>query len=161
MSDLKRKISYGRILYAIFGIIISAFLGYYFSDRLENKADALSYIATVFSILAGVIIAIISILGEPTMILESSWRKDFIAARETQRKLHRHTDIFILYVILLAFLFVFSLSQQNDKYYKYIQFVCFFLTCFSFWISLSLPSSLKEIQKKRMEDAISAKKTAS
>ncbi len=158
MSEEKRKIAYGRIIYAAIGACVSVALSYFFSQRLTNEVDVLSYVATVFSILAGVVIAIISILGDPSMILDSSWRKDFFSAKETQRKLHRHTDLFLLYVILLAAIFAFALIERSDDIYRYAQFLCFFLICFAFWMSLSLPGSLKEIQRKRMDDAINAKK---
>lgn len=160
MTTKKRDTSYGRILYAVIGVAVSLLLAYFFSDRLKNGADIISYVATVFSILAGVVIAVVSILGEPSMIAESSWRKDFLAARETQRKIHRHTDLFVVYIILLATLFLFSLTDPSDKIYRYTQFASFALICLSFWMSLSLPYSLKHIQKKRMDNAIDAKRTA-
>ncbi|HEV2505325.1 MAG TPA: hypothetical protein VGV39_19770 [Mesorhizobium sp.] len=158
MNDGKRNIAYGRIAFILIGIVVSSVASFFFGERLENQIDILSFVATVFSILAGVVIAIISILGDPSMLLGNSWRKDFFAARETQRKLHRHTDIFILYVILLLTIFVFSLVKMTDLLYPYFQMASFFLICFSFWMSLSLPRSLKEIQRKRMEDAVAAKR---
>ncbi|MBB5703447.1 hypothetical protein FHS76_003350 [Ochrobactrum daejeonense] len=157
MNKKKREIEYGRIAYAASGVLISLGLSYLFSDRLKNTADIISYVATVFSILAGVVIAIVSILGEPSMIAESSWRKDFYAAKEIQRKIHRHTDVFVLYIVLLSALFVFSLLSPSDSIFKYIQSSCFFLISLSFWMSLSLPFSLKAIQQKRMNKAIASR----
>lgn len=135
-------------------MIISAAATLLFGDRLTNGADVLSFIATIFSILAGVLIAVISILGDPSMLLDQSWRHSYLSATETQRKIHRQTDIFIVYVVLLISLFVFMLADPKASSFWYIQHMTFFLTVLAFIASLTLPYSLRAIQKTRLEKAI-------
>lgn len=150
----KRDIAWNRIWCAAVAVIVSAVASTVFGDRLTNGADVLSFIATIFSILAGVLIAVISILGDPSMLLDQSWRHSYLSATETQRKIHRQTDIFIVYVLLLISLFVFLLADPKAASFWYIQHATFFLTVLAFIASLTLPYSLKGIQKMRLDKAI-------
>jgi MFS family permease len=156
----KRPIAYGRVLATGGGILVSGVLTYFFSDRLENTADVMAIIATIFSILAAALIAIVSILGDPSMLIDHSWRYNSLLADEVQRKLHRKSDIFILYIIILGLLFAFVLTDKCSLVYPWMQRAVFFFSTLGFLASLSLPHSLKEIQRKRLQDAIAAKKAA-
>ena len=149
-----RKIAYGRIIVIGLCLVSSPILTIFFSDRLTNKADVLALIAANFAILAGVFVAIISILGDPSMLLDQSWRHSYLSAEETQRKIHRQTDIFIIYIILLSALFVFLLCPEGSVQYRIAQIVCFFLTSLAFQASLTLPFSLRSIQRQRLNKAI-------
>jgi hypothetical protein len=137
-------------------ILVAGVATYYFGGRLKNDTDVLSFIATIFSILAGVLIAIVSILGDPSMILDQSWRHSYLSAKETQRKIHRQTDIFVVYICLLVSLFVFMLIDPAGDAFWYFQRISFFLTALAFLASLSLPFTLRAIQKDRLNRAIQA-----
>ncbi len=144
-----------RIIGTVMAVAIASIVTYFFGSLLKNEADVLSFIASIFSILAGVLIAVISILGDPSMLLDHSWRHSYLSAAETQRKIHRQTDIFIVYVSLLISLFVFMLVDPAGDLYWYIQHLSFFLTTLAFMASLSLPYTLRAIQKTRLDRAVS------
>lgn len=150
----KRKIAWLRAAIFITALIISVTITLLFGDKLKNNVDVLSFIATIFSILAAVLIAVISILGDPSMVLDSSWRHGYLSAAETQRKIHRQTDIFILYIILLMSLFIFMLIDPTSSSFWLVQHITFFLTVLAFILSLTLPYSLISIQKARLKKAI-------
>jgi len=150
----QRDIAWGRIAGTVSAVVIASVATYLFGNLLTNKADVLSFIASIFSILAGVLIAVISILGDPSMLLDHSWRHSYLSAAETQRKIHRQTDIFIVYVSLLISLFIFMLVDPAGDFYWYIQHLSFFLTVLAFVASLSLPYTLRGIQKTRLDRAI-------
>jgi hypothetical protein len=151
----KRSIAWLRIAGVILAVGLSFGFTYFFGATLTNKPDVLSFIASIFSILAGVLIAVISILGDPSMLLDQSWRHSYLSAGETQRKIHRQTDIFVVYVSLLMTLFVFLLTDPEAKIFWYVQHLAFFLTTLAFFASLSLPYTLRAIQKNRLNKAIS------
>lgn len=150
----KRKFSFRRAGFISIAVVSSFILTYLFSDHLSNKPDVLGIVATIFSIFAGVLIAVISILGDPSMLLDHSWRHSYLSAQETQRNLHRQTDIFILYVILLVAVFVFMICDQEGRVFVYVQRCVFFLISLAFFGSLSLPFTLKEIQRARLDRVI-------
>ena len=149
-----RETDWGRVIGTAAAVLVAAGATVFFGSGLSNEPDVLSFIATIFSILAGVLIAVISILGDPSMLLDQSWRHSYLSATETQRKIHRQTDIFIVYVVLLISLFVFMLIDPASRAYWYMQRVTFFLTVLAFIASLSLPFSLRAIQKTRLDKAI-------
>lgn len=153
-----RKIAWGRINFSIIAIGVSLVATVAFGERLNNDPDTIGIIATVFSILSGVLIAVISILGDPSMIMDQSWRHSYLKSQEIQRKLHRNTDIFLLYIVLLATSLAFVLVDAADPLFVWLQRACFFLIVLAFVASLSLPFSLKKIQSQRLAEAIEAMK---
>lgn len=157
----KRPTAWRRIIFYGIAVFVSAVLTYFYGNLLTNETDVLGIVATIFSILAGVLIAVISILGDPSMLLDQSWRHSYFSAAETQRQLHRQTDIFIVYIVLLIGLFVFMLCDELSPWFWYIQHAVFFLTSLAFIASLSLPYTLKSIQKLRLQRVIDGLKPAS
>jgi MFS family permease len=149
-----RKIAVGRIAWAMAGVAVSCVATYFFADMLSNAPEVLGVIAAIFSILAGVLIAVVSILGDPSMLLDQSWRHSYLSAEETQRKIHRQTDVFLVYVLLLVTLFAFMLCPKASDAYRPLQLATFFLTTLAFFASLSLPFTLRAIQKTRLDRAI-------
>lgn len=157
-----RGIAWTRINFTIGSGAVALIATAAFGDRLTNDAGVLGIIATIFSILSGVLIAVISILGDPSMIMDQSWRHSYVKASEVQRKLHRNTDIFVLYVTLLGCLLIFALMKVDDPLYWFVQRASFFLTVLGFFASLALPYALTAIQKQRLEAAVdAARKSAS
>lgn len=157
----RRKFAVGRIFFTATATLVAIVATYFFRDLLNNSSDTIGLIATIFSILAGVLITIISVLGDPSMLIDPSWRQNYLAAQETQRRLHRKTDVFILYVLLLASALVFHLvPDEKSEAYAPFQAATFFLTCMSFLFSLQLPYDLMGIQKERMRRAVQQKKNA-
>lgn len=150
----KRDIAWWRINFGLAIFVLSLFATINFGDRLPNTPDVIGIIATIFSILSGVLIAVISILGDPSMLMDQSWRHSYVRAKEVQRKLHRNTDVFVLYVVLLAVIFIYALMRESDPLYDFAQRVSFFLTIAAFLASLSLPYSLMAVQKQRLAAAI-------
>ncbi len=158
MTDTQqRSIAWGRLAYTVSSVIGASVLTYYFGCELQNTSEIITVIGSVFSILAGVLIAIVSILGDPSMLMDQSWRHSYLASREIQRKLHRKVDIFVLYILILAALFVFAMLTKASPLYVYVQHATFFLTVLGFFASASLPFSLVKIQKDRLDAAIKAR----
>lgn len=149
-----RNLARGRIVWAALSVLASGVATYFFGDMLSNDPDVLGVIAAIFSILAGVLIAVVSILGDPSMLLDQSWRHSYLSAEETQRKIHRQTDVFLIYVVLLITLFAFMLCVESSDVYRPLQLATFFLTTLAFFASLSLPFTLRAIQKTRLDRAI-------
>lgn len=154
----ERHLASGRITWIVCSLVASGALTYFFRETLTNKPEILGVVAAIFSILAGVLIAVISILGDPSMLLDQSWRHSYLSAQETQRKIHRQTDVFIIYVLLLVSLFAFMLCPTALPLYAWLQGVTFFLTVLAFLASLTLPFILRSIQKDRLDRVIKSMK---
>lgn len=93
------------------------------------------------------------------MLIDQSWRHSYLSAGETQRKIHRQTDLFVLYIVQLATLFIFMVTDKNSDFYVFAQHGTFFLTILGFFASLALPFTLRGIQKERLDRAIDQAKS--
>lgn len=154
----KRRIAWGRISLSLLFFATSGIVTWLFRERLDNTSDTIGLIATVFSILAAVLLTIISILGDPSMLIDQSWRASYLKAKEVQRRIHRKTDLFVLYIVLLISALVFYLVPKCTTTFEVLQATTFFLTSLSFLFSLILPYDLANIQKERMQRAVDSRK---
>lgn len=155
MEKLPRRMAWARISYAIFAFIVSCIVTYLFWSDFHNKSEVIGILTSVFSILARVLIAIVSILGDPGMLMDQSWRSNYIRSGEIQRKLHRKIDIFLLYILILFCAFIFlMIENQDSQLYKIFQIIVLFLSVLGFIFSFLLPYSLIEIQRERLNRAI-------
>jgi len=62
----------------IIGMLICALIGgisaYYIQPHIADNTDVVLVVVTIFSVFAGFLIATITIIGDPIMIHEGSWR---------------------------------------------------------------------------------------
>ena len=59
----------------IFGcFVIGAVAAYYRQPYVRENSDAVLIVTTVFTVFAGFLVAIITILGDPSLVPEGSWR---------------------------------------------------------------------------------------
>lgn len=113
--DWKRTISLSAC------IIFSIFIGLEFHPLIDNNANAVNVIVTIFSILAGFLIAAITFIVEPVINKSSSWEELQLLKPVVKRKMLRHKLLFILYLMTLGCaLFIFLIPDKNSASYKYL-----------------------------------------
>src|SRR5260221_8949379 len=71
-----------------------------------HNPDIVLIIVTVFTVFAGFLIAIITIIGDPIMVREGSWRVAEMGHERMRSRLFSHIVLFLLYLITIAVLFV-------------------------------------------------------
>jgi len=113
----------------------------------------------VFAILAGVLVAVISIIGDPSMLMPGNWRVGFEHAKDIQERISRFAHLFTLYLISI---FLSLLAQFiTDNKIENLDFVfdaLMFFSVLSILLSIPLPYSLMSIQKDRMDEEIRRRK---
>ena len=131
-------------------------------DALRVSEKPSEYIASTFSILAASLFAVISIVGDPSMLLPGSWRTAWKSAKEIQVRLMRLTYLFALYLVVLALLVVSEVveSEQVASLYFVHDLLAYF-SLFAFLLSIWLPFEIREIQTQRLEQEINARKDKS
>ena len=55
------------------GVAISAFIDVRFQPMISNNSDAVNTVVTIFSILGGFLIAVITFIAEPTLKQAKNW----------------------------------------------------------------------------------------
>jgi hypothetical protein len=148
-----------RGIYIIISALFSGVVAYNWGCYLQLSDDALSGIIGLFSILAGVLVAVISIVGDPSMLLPGNWRVGFEHAKDIQDKISRFSYLFTLYILTVFFVIIAQIAKVGNVDQKNIifDFLAFF-SMFGFMLSLPLPFSLMSIQKERMNEEIKRRK---
>jgi len=131
---------------------------------MHQNADAVLIIITVFTVFAGFLIAIITIIGDPIMIPEGSWRLAEGGREKMSRRLILHIVLFVLYLITIGLLFVGAILEKaisEDNIWKlWIERVYLFMAISSFLFTFALPASLLEMQKARYDAEIERRRRA-
>lgn len=151
-----------RGLYIILSAAIASIGTYYAPDVFQKSPAALAGVISVFSILAGVLVAVISIIGDPSMLLTGNWRLGHEHAKEIQKRISNYANLIVLYVVVLIgvlLLMVFKDAQIAGRIW--VSYIVQWLTSFGLLLSIPLPYSLMNIQKDRMNEEIKRRKRSS
>jgi hypothetical protein len=132
-----------RILFIAFAAALAAVAAYCGQPYVNHNADLVVVIATVFSVFAGFLIAVLTIIGDPAMIPDGSWRIAEAKRQNIESRLITHVYLFVLYLVTIGLLFIAVLLQgaldQNDAIRVWIERCYLFFGVFSFVLSFALP----------------------
>ncbi|KAB2761729.1 hypothetical protein F9L00_12700 [Brucella anthropi] len=143
-------------LFFISAATVSIFVGWRYGHLLEQAEDTLSGILSVFSILAGVLVAVISIIGDPSMLLSGSWRTGYTHAEQIQLRLARFSHLVFIYVLTLVLVLVATVLKENKiEGVTVVYQILMGFTVLAVILSLPLPYILMGIQKDRMTAEVS------
>ncbi len=99
---MKRKLAHARMFFLSLGLAGGA-VTFYFSDpAVVGNTEALRILVTIFSILAGMLIAIVTLLGDPSALYAGSWRVASAHRRERLRVLARCEWLFYIYLCVIT-----------------------------------------------------------
>jgi hypothetical protein len=147
-----------RLVFIIFAAVIAAAVAWYGQPYVHHNADFVVIVVTVFTVFAGFLIAIITILGDPSMIPDGSWRIAEARRDNIEKRLLTHVYFFILYLITIGFLFAGVLVQgafeDHNVFRIWIERVYLFFGVFSFILSFALPIGLLKLQRVRVDAEI-------
>lgn len=140
-------------------VFLSAVLAYLGQPLIHGNANAVNVVVTVFSVLAGFLVAIIAIVGDVTVMTPGSWRAVEMNRRLAVTRLNRHKHLFLLYLVTLALIFV-SLLFDKAWASATVWLERFYLGfgTLAFCLSLRLPSTLMGAQLERIELEIEARR---
>lgn len=153
------NIDWKRLLFVGFSILSGVIVGIKGQPYIHNNDQAVNIIVTVFSILAGFLIAIMTIIGEPGVLAGRSWRYHEKNRKNVFARLIRQKWMFYLYIITLGLIFIASLAAKSyPEFVKYIEMVYLGGATVAFILSLGLPSALLRIQLERHDAVLDAKR---
>ncbi|MCA0961972.1 hypothetical protein [Salipiger bermudensis] len=155
-----RRLAPGKIVLLAIVLIVPG-IGVYFGmgDALRASEKPAEYIGVIYSILAASLFAVVSIVGDPSMLMPGNWRQAWQDAKDVQLRLMRLTYLFVLYLIVLALLVASEIIEHAKLESWYIVHDVFaYLATAAFLVSLWLPFEIKEIQILRLEQEIKARR---
>ena len=163
MIDLKR-IDIGRLALILLGAAAMV-LTLSHGDRFaQNNADALRILIMVFSILAGILIAIITLIGDPDSLYGGSWRIASIHRRQILKRLRRYRILFYVYLVVITLAFCTALLRSDEpnslgRISAECQRFALGLGVAALVWSFGLPSAIINAHKERLREAVERRRS--
>lgn len=152
---MKNSIDFAKIRFGIFAVILASLASYLGQPLVHGNEQAVNVVVTVFSVLAGFLVAIIAIVGDPVLLPPGSWRAAELERGKLDRRLVRHKWLFTLYLLTLGLVFFALLLKDKDSsIVLWIERGFLFFGVFAFVLSLALPGSLMKVQRERIDAVI-------
>jgi hypothetical protein len=137
---------------------VGALSAYFAQPYVHQNSDLILIIITVFTVFAGFLIAVITIIGDPIMIREGSWRIAEGGRGTMQQRLLWHVVLFVLYLITIGLLFVGVVLEKALPSYSpilvWIERTYLFVGVTSFLFTFALPLALLQMQQARYDAEI-------
>lgn len=109
---MKRGIAYGRVALLLVGLVTGLGIFFLFGTYIDGNIDAFRMLITLFSILAGFLITIMTITGDPRSLYAGSWRTASMHRREIHRALVRYKWLFYVYLTIIGLTFLATLFER-------------------------------------------------
>lgn len=156
---MKRQLDWSKIRFFSYAVILSCEGAYLAKPLMLENSEALSVIVTAYSILAGFLVGIITMIGDPKSLPSGSWQVARLSSEIIYRRLKRHRFLFTAYLATIALIFLSILLKKNHSDINaFVEYAYLFLAIFCFLYSLKLPSTLMQLQEERIEEEIKARR---
>ncbi|HCF2476722.1 MULTISPECIES: hypothetical protein [Pseudomonas aeruginosa group] len=157
---MKKQLDWSRIRFFCYAVILSCEGAFLAKPLMLENSEALSVIVTAYSILAGFLVGIITMIGDPKSLPSGSWQVARLSSEIIYRRLKRHKLLFTAYLATIALIFLSILLKKNHSYINgFVEYIYLFLAIFCFLYSLKLPSTLMQLQEERIEEEIKARRS--
>ncbi|MEI6829372.1 MAG: hypothetical protein WCK64_05900 [Synechococcaceae cyanobacterium ELA445] len=142
-----------------FAIALSLVFSRVGQPLIHGNQSAVDVIVTVFSILAGFLVAIIAIIGDPASMPKGSWRVAESKMPSIEDKINKQKWLFTGYLVTLGLIFASLLaSKASVQIATILEHIYLFLSSVAFIYSLKLPGFLSRIQRERVDAEIEARR---
>lgn len=137
------NLAWTRLIYIGASAAIAIAAAYYGRDWIIGNSEAVNLIATIFSVLAGFLIAVMALVADDRMIATKTARARYMHSQVIRTKLTRHKLLFQLYLVVMLLAFAVTLKLGlPERIGDAMQCVMLGLATFAFLISFSLPSQI-------------------
>ena len=142
-------------MFAVAVVLWGGLITYFLQPYIHGNQDAINLIVTVFSILAGILVAVITFVGDPNSLPQGSWRVARRASTRTYNRLTRKKQLFSLYLLTLVLIFgAVLIKGKHPEIELWIERIYLFLAICAFIVSFRLPAALMQLQGERIEQEI-------
>ena len=147
------NIAWPRLIYLGASAAVAGAAAYYGRDWIIGNKEAVNLIATIFSVLAGFLIAVMALVADDRMIATKTARARYMQSQVIRTKLTRHKLLFQLYLVVMLLAFAVTLklglpARIGDA----MQCIMLGLATFAFLISFSLPSQITSEYLRKLEE---------
>lgn len=143
-------------MFSVISLFLAGLAAYYVPKTIFSIETLVSVLATVFSVMAGFLIAIFSVLISIT--LPSSWKSLEINRRYILRDLAIFRALFVLYFTtlgLLVLILILDKVQPETPVLLWLKTSCIFVAVVAFLQSLALPKRVSSVYLRHYDQTIS------
>lgn len=159
MSSSGKSVSGYRVVWLVSSLLVSLLAGFYGGEVLRSSEKPSEYIGLLFSVLSASIFAVITIIGDPSMIASGSRRLGYESAKAIQIRVQRLSVVFVVHISTLFLLVISEIVEFKKLESMYWVFgLLAFCASFGFLLALSLPFELAKIQRDRLKQELSSRK---
>ena len=152
-------------------IMVSIVLAKFLQPYINT--DALDVLVNIYSILAGFIVGVIALIGDPTTMPSGDWVQAEKSLKNTMNRLKGTRNLLYVYLMTLFLIFVYKMGsvefgidllksidfegdpeQEIKSIKKQTEFFILFFAFVALFYSFKLPSKLFAIQQFRVEEEI-------
>ena len=143
--------------------ILSGLLAYLGQPCVHGKEKAVELIINVFAILAGFLIAIMTLFSDMRFDEDANWRQIQIREGVQEQRYIKHSLLFYTYLAVLVCVFIVILLAHKEEYENglaifWLERSYLFLACISIFYSVFLPGNLIKSRKEEFKKLMEKKK---
>lgn len=154
-------IAWARVRYATLSAALAALLTPLLLPWYHGNNDARTVLVTVFSILAGFLVAVMAIVADDRSLAGRNWREDTFYLQSIRAQLTRHRLLFQLYLVILVLTFVDALHPHwAENIDLWMERVTIFLSIIGLMFSFRLPEQLTRRHLDRLTRLIEERRLA-
>lgn len=153
----RTRVDWLRLIFFSCSLAAGCVAGWFGQPYIHGNNDAVGVIVNVFSILAGFLVTLMTLLGDPGIYRGRTWRADAAKKSSVYRRLIRHKWLFILYLSVLGLIFVTTLifkTIPDSPVVLWMERLYVGLAAVAFLLSLALPQRLMNLQLAKYEELI-------
>lgn len=151
----EKRISGRKLLLFTLSVVSSAVVGFFSGEPLRLSPVASEYIGLLFSILAASVFAVVSIVGDPSMLLPGRRRLAWESAEAIQIQIQKLSVVFSVHLIVLLLLVISEIVRaHNFANFYWVFNLLGGLATLGFLLSFGLPFELGAIQRERLRSEI-------
>ncbi|MCG9761637.1 MULTISPECIES: hypothetical protein [unclassified Pseudoalteromonas] len=156
---MKNKTDREKLKLALCLALWAGLFSYFGQPYIHNNQDAVNIIVTVFSILAGFLIAVITLIGDPKSLPAGGWQVAQLGSVLTYNRLVRKKWLFKLYLITLFLIFCAILIKKPcPKLVIWFEYIYLYTGFIASVLSFKLPAALMELQEERIQNEINERR---
>lgn len=159
-----KEVDWGRVTTFVLAATLSALVGWVGQPFVHGNEEARGVIVNVFSILAGFLITVMTLLGEPGLYRGRTWRSDAVKRSNVYQRLVRHKWLFVAYLVVLALVFLTTIVAKREpagSFVAWLESLYLFFATLAFIYSLMLPSRLLNLQLARFDEMVDSRRKGS
>lgn len=155
VSLTRRQFNLRKIATSIAICAVSGVAAWFFQPSYHGNANAITVAATVFSVLAGFLIAVLAITADERSLRGRNWRQDVGYLELIRGDVRRQRNLFVLYLSVLLLVFVGSMDLPWPAFAQaWLERVLLFLAVCALLVSFRIPNYLMRRHIARLEELI-------